>query len=189
MMIRVNLLKSERLHLTALRQEDFQHIHQWETDLFYLRNLDTRPALPSSIKSVENALQAVYEGKAHNEVFLIIRLPDHDKPVGFIALDGIQWHHGTASVAIGIGERQQRGKGYGREAMRLLLDFAFNEMNLYRVGLTVFEYNTDAIKLYEQLGFVKEGSARQFMQRDGQRWDMYYYGILRDEWQAANPTS
>lgn len=184
-MIRTNLLKNDHLRLTALRKEDFAYIQQWETDLAYQRYIDTRPAVPSTLQALERTLQDILEGKAQDTVALMIRLPEHDKPIGFIALEGIQWHHGTGWLAIGIGERQYRGKGYGKEAIRLMLDFAFNEMNLYRIGLTVFEYNTNAIGLYEKLGFVKEGTARHFMQRDGRRWDMYYYSLLRDEWAAG----
>jgi RimJ/RimL family protein N-acetyltransferase len=68
--------------------------------------------------------------------------------------------------------------------MELLLDFAFNEINLHRVFLTVFSYNQRAIRLYEKLGFQREGIYREHLQRDGQRFDMLHYGILRREWAA-----
>ncbi len=89
-----------------------------------------------------------------------------------------------AWLAIGIGERENWGKGIGGEAMTLALDFTFRELNLHRVQLTVFEYNERAIALYERLGFVREGVCREFMQRDGRRYDMYLYGLLRREWEA-----
>jgi RimJ/RimL family protein N-acetyltransferase len=68
--------------------------------------------------------------------------------------------------------------------MRLLLQFAFGELNLRRVQLTVFSYNTAAIRLYEKLCFQREGTFREFLQRDGQLYDMYLYGLLRREWEA-----
>ncbi len=68
--------------------------------------------------------------------------------------------------------------------MRLLLTFAFDELNLHRVQLTVFSYNRPAIALYEKLGFQREGTFREFLQRDGRRHDMFLYGLLRREWQA-----
>ena len=85
---------------------------------------------------------------------------------------------------MGIGNREQWGKGYGREAMDLVLKYGFDELNLHRIQLTVFEYNERAIALYEKLGFRREGVFREFMQREGQRYDMYLYGLLRREWAA-----
>jgi RimJ/RimL family protein N-acetyltransferase len=69
--------------------------------------------------------------------------------------------------------------------MRLALDYAFSELNLHRVQLTVFAYNARAIALYEKLGFVREGVYREFLHRDGVRYDMYLYGLLRREWRGG----
>jgi RimJ/RimL family protein N-acetyltransferase len=63
------------------------------------------------------------------------------------------------------------------------LRFAFHELNLFRVCLTVFSYNAAAIALYEQLGFTREGTYREHIERDGQRYDMVLYGLLRPEWE------
>jgi RimJ/RimL family protein N-acetyltransferase len=97
--------------------------------------------------------------------------------------------HGVAWLGIGIGEPDNRGSGFGHEAISLMLRFAFWEINLYRVQLTVFAYNTPAITTYERLGFVREGIFREFLQRDGQRHDMVLYGLLRREWEALQNTS
>ena len=63
--------------------------------------------------------------------------------------------------------------------------FAFDELNLHRVQLTVFSYNERAIALYEKLGFQREGVYREHLQRDGRRYDMYLYGLLRHEWEKG----
>ncbi|MCZ7546462.1 MAG: GNAT family N-acetyltransferase [Anaerolineae bacterium] len=78
----------------------------------------------------------------------------------------------------------QLGQGYGRAAIALALAFAFDELNLHRVQLTVFSYNTRAIALYEGLGFRREGVYREFLHRDGARHDMLLYGLLAREWRA-----
>ncbi len=77
------------------------------------------------------------------------------------------------------------GQGFGREALGLLMRFAFDEVNLRRLSLTVFAYNTRAIRLYEGMGFVREGTFREFLVRDGQPHDMLLYGLLEREWRAA----
>jgi RimJ/RimL family protein N-acetyltransferase len=87
-------------------------------------------------------------------------------------------------LGVGIGEPDYWGKGYGSEAVNLLLRFGFEALNLRRVSLTVFEYNQRAYKSYQKLGFQVEGCARQMLNRFERRWDMIYMGILRDEWEA-----
>jgi len=87
-------------------------------------------------------------------------------------------------VGIGIGEREYWGKGYGSDAMNLILRFAFETLNLKRVSLTVFEYNERAVHSYEKCGFRPEGRLRQWMQRAGQRYDLIFMGILREEWEV-----
>ncbi|MBI5667699.1 MAG: GNAT family N-acetyltransferase [Chloroflexi bacterium] len=114
-----------------------------------------------------------------------IRLRETDQLIGLISLEQIDWPNGTAWMGVGIGEPEHRGKGYGSEAIRLLLKFAFHEINLHRVQLTVFAYNPAAITMYEKLGFVKEGIMRERLHRDGQRHDVLLYALLRPEWEAS----
>jgi RimJ/RimL family protein N-acetyltransferase len=117
-----------------------------------------------------------------NSIHLMIRILADDQAIGFISLGGINWVHGSAWVGIGIGDPAFWSKGYGTEAMQLLLHYAFDELNLYRVNLNVFEYNERAVRSYVKSGFVVEGRARRVFVREGRRWDFIYMGILRDEW-------
>jgi RimJ/RimL family protein N-acetyltransferase len=66
--------------------------------------------------------------------------------------------------------------------MEKVITFAFQELNLHRLQLSVFSYNQKAISLYERLGFKKEGTYREFLERDSKRFDMFLYGLLRHEW-------
>jgi RimJ/RimL family protein N-acetyltransferase len=113
----------------------------------------------------------------------MIRTNDGNRLIGFVGLFEIQWHHGDCWVGIGIGEKEDWGRGYGTEAMCLILRFAFEELNLHRVTLGVFGYNPRAIRSYEKAGYQLEGTERQVLHRDGQRADMYIMGILREEWE------
>jgi RimJ/RimL family protein N-acetyltransferase len=70
--------------------------------------------------------------------------------------------------------------------MNVILRFAFDELNLYRISLNVFEYNQRAIRSYEKVGFVVEGREREFLRRAGRCWDMIFMGILREEWAQKN---
>ena len=82
-----------------------------------------------------------------------------------------------------LGNPDDWGKGFGTEAARLLIDYAFQELNLFKLQLTVFDFNDRAIALYKRMKFKEEGTFRQFMERDGKRHDMLLYGLLRSEWQ------
>ena len=97
------------------------------------------------------------------------------------------WTPRDAFVGIGIGNRNDWSKGYGSDAMKIILRFAFTELNLRRVTLNVFEYNPRAIRSYEKTGFRHEGRMRNALLRNGKRWDMFYMGILREEWMEMNP--
>ncbi|QPC84213.1 GNAT family N-acetyltransferase [Phototrophicus methaneseepsis] len=177
-----DLFRGLHIRLTALGPEDIPVITSWYHDSHFVRLYEAKPAFPRS----QRHWQRWWENDdKENDIYkFAIRPLDSDRLIGLIDLDGIIWSHGTAWVSIGIGDPANRGHGYGEEAMRLLLNFAFNELNLFRIQLSVFEYNIRAIALYERLGFVREGAYRQFLARDGKRFDMYLYGLLAEEWHA-----
>ena len=158
---------------------------QWSNDSEYLRLLDTDPPRAWSVTKRKQWLEKDLENPERNYLFSIHTLAG-DRLIGFIGLGGIHWTNGDAWVGIGIGDREYWGKGYGREAMSLILCYAFTELNLHRVSLGVFSYNTRAIRAYEKCGFRKEGIIRQSFRREGQRWDEITMGILQNEWLAKN---
>jgi RimJ/RimL family protein N-acetyltransferase len=108
---------------------------------------------------------------------------DDDRLIGEIGFEDEDMPHDEAFVVIGLGERDIWGKGYGTDAMRIILRYAFTELNLHRVSLTVSEYNPRAIQSYLNAGFVEEGRLRGDEYRDGRRYDLIYMGILREEWE------
>ena len=109
-----------------------------------------------------------------------------DRVIGFIELGGYDWADRNAWVGIGIGDPEYRGKGYGTESMQLLLGYAFKGLNLHRVNLNVFAYNKRAIRSYEKCGFRYEGTQRESIYKEDQRWDVIDMGILRSDWEQFN---
>ncbi|HLV36982.1 MAG TPA: GNAT family protein [Spirillospora sp.] len=175
-----HLLRGQRIWLTALRRADAAVMARWEYDSEYLRLMDAGPAHPRTEEEIIRWLDSA--ARSHTEFTFGIRLIDSDELIGWTQLDGIDWIHRTTALGIGIGNRNFWDNGYGTEAITLLLDFAFRELNLHRVFLTVFSYNRRAIHLYEKLGFRHEGTHREHIQRSGRRYDMLLYGILNREW-------
>lgn len=175
-------LSDDVITLTALTKSDLPTILNWYSDIQFARLFDAQSFRPRTPERMEKWLEE--EQAESTTYFFGIRPKNSDALLGMIDLNGIEWSNATAWLGIAIGNPAHRGKGYGRAAMRLLLNFAFGELNLRRVQLTVFSYNEAAIRLYESLGFLREGAAREALYRDDQRYDMLIYGILRGEWKG-----
>ena len=88
--------------------------------------------------------------------------------------------HRNAELQIRIGSEKHRGKGIGPEAIRLLTDFGFRDLNLHRINLHVFANNEPAIKAYEKCGFDKEGTMRDGAWIDGQWLDVHVMALINN---------
>jgi RimJ/RimL family protein N-acetyltransferase len=175
------LFLGERVRLVAPNPEtDAEVFVRWSRDSEFMRLFDSDPARMWSLKGTKEMLE---RAPHDNSFHFVIRTLADDKLIGMTGLHGISPSHRDASVSIGLGERDYWSKGYGGDAMRVMLHFAFTELNLHRVSLWTFEYNKRAIRSYEKVGFVHEGHIRELLNRDGRRWDGIQMGILRTEWE------
>lgn len=175
-----DLLKSANIKLTAVEDSDLSAVEIWFNDVRFLRHYDMTPAIPRSYRQTEAFIKD-FETSDEKLIFAV-RTNDRSKIIGIVGFEEIIWSNGVATAFIGIGEEDYTGKGLGKEAMKLLLDFGFSELNFYRVQLNVISSNEAAIRLYESLGFTREGTYRNFIFRDSKRLDMYLYGMLKPEW-------
>lgn len=175
-----NLLRGTRVRLTALDKRDIPAIARWYEDAGYLRLQESKIALPLSRGQVAADLERLDE--ATDKIVLAIRTVAGERLIGTVGFFEIEWANQAAWLSLGLGDRADWGKGYGSEALALGLRYAFDELNFHRLTLTVFDYNERAIALYEKAGFQREGTFREFGRRDGRRYDMYLYGVLRPEW-------
>ncbi|MBN1579125.1 MAG: GNAT family N-acetyltransferase [Anaerolineae bacterium] len=103
--------------------------------------------------------------------------------IGNIGLHDINWLHRHAELGVVIGEKEHWSKGYGSDAIRTLLRFAFHEMNLHRVYLRVFQDNARGIRAYEKCGFKHEGRMREAVFRKGRYYDELRMSILAHEFE------
>ena len=173
------LLTGKLVRLTAFNPEtDAAIVARWSRDTEYHRLGDNDPAYPRSTKMAREWLE-----RDNDHVFgFAVRTLGDDRLIGDIGLWIENWAQAEGWVGIGLGERDYWGNGYGTDAMRVMLRFAFDELNLWRVSLGVFAHNPRAIRSYEKAGFRHEGVIRGDCQRDGQRWDSVFMRILREEW-------
>ncbi len=172
--------ENKNLYLTKIEKNDFKYIYEWFSDMEFLKFYDYLPPVPQSKEEVDKTF-AYYEKNEESEVFTI-KLSDSRQIIGIAGFDDIVKENKVATLFIGIGNSNSRGRGYGREALHLLLDHGFNKSGFYRIQLNVLEFNHRAIALYEKAGFKKEGTFREFVLRDGKRYDLYLYGLLKREW-------
>lgn len=106
------------------------------------------------------------------------------QPIGTAELSPVDPYDRAAEFGIFIGEPEYRGKGYGTEATRLTLDYAFSIAGLHSVMLWVMEYNAAAIRAYEKAGFQESGRRRQSHYASGRWWDKVMMDVLADEFES-----
>ncbi|MBO7747212.1 GNAT family N-acetyltransferase [Paenibacillus sp. MWE-103] len=173
-----DLFRGELLRFAAAQPDDAAELSRFTESYDYLRNVDTDYAVPQPAAFFEQA----ENGK--NTIEFMLRTLEDDRLVGFAALHGIEWNNRSSRLAVGIGDAEDRGKGYGKDAVAMLLRYAFLELNLERISLEVIAYNEAAIRVYEKAGFAVEGRLREAVLRGGRRYDLIAMGLLAREWAA-----
>ena len=184
MTIEQQLFEGENIRLGPIDfDKDPEVESRWTHDLSYLRTLSRDLARPLSQAQLKKKYEAIEKGmEEHNLIYYTIRRKDDNGLLGFIRLFWIEWSHGAAQLQIGIGDAAERGQGYGSQALRLILRFAFEELNLYRLTAVVGEDNPRGVNFFQKFGFVEEVRRRQALLRDGQTYDLLMLGLLKDEW-------
>ncbi len=114
-------------------------------------------------------------------------LLEDDRPIGTIGLFDLDLQNGSAGLGISVGQAADRGRGYGSDMLRALLEFSFGNLRLERVWLDVYDYNPGARRVYQRVGFVDEGVSRHAIFRHGRYRDLFRMSILRGEWEATQP--
>lgn len=169
-----------KVRLREYRKEDT------ERALYYINDAEIKrlltPGIPylNTLEDERKWIEGL-SAKADNYSFAIETLED-GRYIGGCGLNSIDWKNSVAVVGIFIGDKNYWGKGYGTDAMGVLLKFIFEQMNIHKIKLNVFSYNERAIKSYEKCGFKVEGVLRQEIFRDGCYYDEIIMGLLKDEY-------
>lgn len=178
----IKFLAGEHVYLRPLEPGDAMKMHQNYHNQSELRRLT------GVQRSVTFEHIQIYINKVNNDPdraqFAICR-QDNDDLIGDIALNEIEIRHNrSANLRIAIDQEGNTGRGFGTEAIRLLLDYGFGFLNLHRVELEVYTINPRAIRAYEKVGFVREGIKRKNWYYDHQYYDSIMMSILEDEFRA-----
>ena len=171
-------LIGDRLYLRPLGEADLDLCMTWINDSELIPYLNRR--LPMGLEQERSWLKNQYDDPSSFSLAIVLK--DGDMHIGNCGLHRISRFDRSAEFGIMIGDPGSREQGYGTEAGRMLIGFAFHELNLHRVELNVFSFNKRAQVAYEKLGFVHEGTKRASYFRHGVYHDTLMMSILETEW-------
>jgi RimJ/RimL family protein N-acetyltransferase len=181
--ITTSLYTGKLVRLTRIEEKDAETLAEWSQEATLARMLDLTPARPLAPEQVKKQLEklekAVEEEK--NLFYFHIRPLAAEKLIGWGKIYWILWPSQIGCLQLAIGPSEQK-QGYGSGALTLLLRFAFDELNLHRLTVSLPGYNLNGIKFLEKFGFSEEVRRREVIFRDGRRWDSLQFGLLRSEW-------
>jgi RimJ/RimL family protein N-acetyltransferase len=177
------MLKGKLVNLRAIERKDLDEIMKWVNDREVTKYLAAF-LYPVSQEEEEKFLERAMS-RNDTEKNLVMETKE-GVYIGQISLHKIDWKNSNAELGIVIGNKEYWGKGYGTEAIKILLHHAFNQMNLYKIDLQVFEFNQRGIRCYEKCGFKKEGKLRKNHFYKAKYYDVILMGILKDEFEKTN---
>jgi RimJ/RimL family protein N-acetyltransferase len=180
------MLYGERVRLRRIEREDLPRFVAWLNDPELREHLTLfHPlSLPLEERWFADTLTAEPAAQPFSlEVRRAGASPGGDEwtHVGGGGFHAVDWRNRAAELGIFIGEKAFWGGGYGTDAVRTLARWAFDELNLNRVWLKVFDSNPRAVRCYEKVGFRTEGRLRQHEFRAGRYRDVLVMGLLRGE--------
>ena len=177
------MIYGERIRLRAVERDDLPRFVAWLNDPEVLQGLLIY--LPLSQAAEENWYENMLKRLPDEHPMAIeVKQADGWLHIGNCGFMNIDWRCRSGEMGIFIGEKQLWNQGYGTDAMRLLLRHGFDTLNLNRIALDVYDTNLRAIRSYEKVGFVHEGSKRQAIFRDGKYCDILQMSVLRQEWEG-----
>jgi RimJ/RimL family protein N-acetyltransferase len=173
----------KKIYLRGLERLDLEGDYfDWLNDREVTKFLNSG-AFPNTAEKMEEYYRNIALS-ADNAMFAVIDKKS-DRHIGNIKLGPINWLMRVTSVGIMIGNKECWGKGYGTEAIRLVLDYAFNRLNLHKVTAGIVAIHQASIRAFEKAGFEKEGQARSQFFLDGKYYDSLYLGITEEDFQKS----
>ena len=180
---RAKKLVGERIELRRHARQNYRLYGEWygDPEIWRLTSWAASPLSPSAVERLfeERELSSTDDSFA-------IHLRDEEEPIGLISLMNISEANDSAELSVIVGHPEDRHHGYGAEAIDTILRYGFEELGLNRVGLSVFEFNEEAISTYEKVGFSEEGRLRQALKRDGIFHDAILMSMLEPEWRETS---
>lgn len=173
-------LLGERIYLSPRNTEEIEKFTEWLND-FETTDYTGRSAI---ITTLEVEKKYFEENMDKNYNFFIVTL-DNDKLIGTVGLENYDSINRTATLGIFIGDKDYRSQGYGTEAIKLILDYGFNYLNLNNIKLDLMSFNERALKCYQKCGFKEYGRRRKCKFINGKYYDTIEMDILAEEFKGS----
>lgn len=168
-------LETEKIGLRPLTESDATPEYlSWLNDPTVTRGIETG-IFPTTSQELAAYVQNVSRSKSDLMFAMVDK--SNNKHIGNAKLANINWVHRNAQFGIIIGDKNSWGKGFGSDACRLLIDYAFAKINMHKVWLIVYANNPAAKGLYEKIGFEMEGCQREHVFSEGKFVDAYLMAI------------
>ena len=163
-------LEGKRLYLRPVKISDVTKVYvSWLNSKKINQYLESRFS-KHTLRSVTNYVQKIL--KDHNVYFFSIILKESSRHVGNIKLGPIDWNHKLGDIGIMIGDKNSWGKGYATEAINLLVDFAFDQLNLHKLTAGSYKNNIGSIKAFQKADFIKESYRKKHFFYNGKYIDL-----------------
>lgn len=172
-------LLGDHIYLSPRNNEDVEKFTEW------LNDFETTDYIgrSSQIMTLEKEKEYLEKHSDDEAVFSIVRLED-DKLIGTVGLEQISHLRRIATLGIFIGDKESRNKGYGTEAIQLILEYGFKYLNLNNIKLDLMEFNERALACYKKCGFKEYGRRRKCNFINGKYYDTIEMDILAEEFEG-----
>jgi RimJ/RimL family protein N-acetyltransferase len=181
---RTRTLDGERIQLRRHDPKNYGLYAEWygDPEVWHLTSWARAPLGRSAVKRLfeEREMSTTDDSFA-------IHPNGESEPVGVVSLMNVSETNLSAELSVIVGRPNDRSHGYGAEAIAMIVRYAFEDLGLNRVGLSVFDFNSAAISTYERLGFVHEGRLRRAVKREDGFRDALLMSVLCDEWTPPKP--
>ena len=177
------MLKGNKAVLRPIKEDDLDHFLKWFNDQEVTRYLMHYLPMTGAYEK-----RWIEETCAKREPIFIIGVPDDDNricTIGVCGLHKVNHRNGNAELGITIGEKDYWRRGFGFEALKLLIRYGFESLNLHKIYSGAYKKNTGSVNLHLKLGFIKEGERTEHVFANGEYHDLIEFGLLRKEWEKS----
>ncbi|HJO95963.1 MAG TPA: GNAT family protein [Victivallales bacterium] len=172
-----------KLCLKEFTKDDYQTLIGWiESPKFLLQWGGTIFRYPLTVEQLAHYNNNTYQNSPICKIYSVLE-KDTNNHIGHIELNNIDFTNKSARICrVLIGDKNTKGKGYGKEIVQTIIKIGFEDLKLHRIDLNVFDFNTSAVKCYESVGFIHEGMAREARIMDNEYWNIIQMSMLETEY-------
>lgn len=181
----MNYWEGKKVRLRSLEPEDYHFFYQWNLDTNTQKNL-AWIWFPTSMANIKDWIKKEVEKDPTNEDHFFVIETLAGKTIGSINANNISKNDGSFRYGLGIIE-SERKKGYATDAIRIFLNYYFNELRYHKVNAAVYEFNESSLKLHQRFGMIQEGQLRKNKFTGGKYWDIVLFGMTKDEFNLKYP--